>query len=243
MKLTTKLGLKKPDLTDYVNIGDLNDNMDVLDGEVGSLKEGTTEVTDLETVDKTYKGAINEINTSLSSHKAESATQAHLAKNIGLEDLDDNFTAVNVEGAMSELFINVSNGKGLVGGAITDIDDSVVIPTDPTFSDLASSIGQISTGKKWSKGKLLSVTKPITFVASNLGFKPSTIVMYGNREKHWVLCVNSNGGFGQVSYHTGSAGSSFLPTQVIITNDGFNLTTAIYSEGSLSHDLWWEAYE
>lgn len=40
MKYTTKLNLKKPDLTDYVNIADLNDNMDILDNAVGNAEEG-----------------------------------------------------------------------------------------------------------------------------------------------------------------------------------------------------------
>ena len=79
---------------------------------------------------------------------AETTQQAHLAKNIGLEDTTGNFTATEVEGAMNELFTNVSDGKELVGEAITDVDDSVVIPTDPTFNDLASAISGISTGKR-----------------------------------------------------------------------------------------------
>ena len=79
-------------------------------------------------------------------HLTESTQNAHLAKNIGIEDTAGNFTATDVEGALNELFTNVSNGKQLVGGAITDVDDSVVIPADPSFNDLANAIRQISTG-------------------------------------------------------------------------------------------------
>lgn len=61
MQLTPKLNLKKPDLTDSINIQDLNDNMDVLDTAVSELQEGSASIPDLETNDKTLAGAINEI--------------------------------------------------------------------------------------------------------------------------------------------------------------------------------------
>ncbi|OXS67531.1 hypothetical protein B1B04_22325 [Lysinibacillus sp. KCTC 33748] len=61
MKLTPKLNLKKPDLTDNVNIQDLNDNMVVLENAISELQEGATTIPDLETNDKTLAGAINEL--------------------------------------------------------------------------------------------------------------------------------------------------------------------------------------
>lgn len=61
MKYTPNLNLKKPDLTENVNIQDLNDNMDVLDTAVSELREGATSIPDLETNDKTLAGAINEL--------------------------------------------------------------------------------------------------------------------------------------------------------------------------------------
>lgn len=72
MQQTTKLNLNKPDLTDYVSIADLNENMDILDAAVGELKEGTTLIPNLQTVDKTLAGAINEIDGELTTHLAES---------------------------------------------------------------------------------------------------------------------------------------------------------------------------
>lgn len=61
MQLTPKLNLKKPDLTDSINVQDLNDNMDVLDTAVSELQEGSASIPDLETNDKTLAGAINEL--------------------------------------------------------------------------------------------------------------------------------------------------------------------------------------
>lgn len=43
MQETPKLGLKKPEMTDYVNVNDLNENMDVLDEVVGGLREEVDE--------------------------------------------------------------------------------------------------------------------------------------------------------------------------------------------------------
>lgn len=42
MKMTQHYGLKKPDGTSVVDIGDLNDNMDILDGEIHRLNHTTT---------------------------------------------------------------------------------------------------------------------------------------------------------------------------------------------------------
>lgn len=61
MKYTEKLGLKKPESTDYVNIEDINENMDILDEQVGELKEGSTVIEDLQQ--------------DLESHKAENVQQ------------------------------------------------------------------------------------------------------------------------------------------------------------------------
>lgn len=44
MQYTTKLKLKKPDLTDYVNIADINDNMEILDTEIAKMTDAETGV-------------------------------------------------------------------------------------------------------------------------------------------------------------------------------------------------------
>lgn len=131
---------------------------------------------------------LNGLENDLTSHKAESASQAHLAKNIGLEDTTGNFTATELEGAMSELFTNVSDGKSLVGGAITGVDDSVVIPTDPTFGDLASAIGGISTGKKWASGETENYSEGgyndwyELITVRGLDFTPSIVLAWNNSQ-------------------------------------------------------------
>ena len=71
MEQTPNLGLKKPGLTDNVLITDINENMDVLDTAVNELQNGTKEIPDLETEDKTMPGAINEVNKQLTAHLQE----------------------------------------------------------------------------------------------------------------------------------------------------------------------------
>jgi len=61
MEHTPNLNLKKPGLTDNILISDINENMDVLDAAVSELQNGTKEIPDLETEDKTLGGAINEV--------------------------------------------------------------------------------------------------------------------------------------------------------------------------------------
>lgn len=110
---------------------------------------------------------INDLQREFEEHSADLTSQevGKGASLIGVNDSTGLFTATNVEGALKEAiekansaFTSASNGKQLVGNAITGVDNSVVIPTDPTFQQLADGIGQISTGKKWvslSSGVLL----------------------------------------------------------------------------------------
>ncbi len=58
--------------------------------------------------------------------------------------LSNNFIANNVEGGMDELFTNVSDGKGLIADAITDMGGTAV--GSNTFAQLANAIGLITTG-------------------------------------------------------------------------------------------------
>lgn len=143
-------------------ITELKNNLDSLDEATGN---SFTQITN----------TFNDLAQIVSEHQAETTQNAHLAKNIGIEDTAGNFTATELEGAMSELFTNVSNGKSLVGGAITDVDPNVVVPTDPTFQDLADGIGQISTGKKWASG---TVTVTSSFSITGLNFRPSKLLFY-----------------------------------------------------------------
>jgi len=71
LQTTPKLGLKKPDLTDYVSIADLNENADLIDVAVGGLRDGTAVIPELQTTNKTLAGGINEVKNGLTTHLAD----------------------------------------------------------------------------------------------------------------------------------------------------------------------------
>lgn len=87
-------------------------------------------------------------------------------------------TNKTVEGSITELFTNVDNGKNAISGAITDVDSNVTIPTNPTFGDLASAIGQINTGKKWAMGTF--TTSEIT--VTGLDFIPNFVIVIQDKQ-------------------------------------------------------------
>jgi hypothetical protein len=104
------------------------------------------------------------------------------ADKVSIADSSNLFSATDVEGALKELFTNVSNGKSLVGGAITDVDDSVVIPTDPTFQELANAIGGISSGLKTATGIVQPIgDTPSTISVTGLDFYPKFVLAYGKQ--------------------------------------------------------------
>lgn len=69
-------------------------------------------------------------------------TVVSAANGITIEDTAGNFTATNVEGALAELFQNVSNGKTLIASAITDM--GVDTSNTDTFEQMAINIRNIN---------------------------------------------------------------------------------------------------
>ena len=70
---------------------------------------------------------------------------------INIEGINENFDIIddqikNVSDKADQAFQSASDGKGKIKTAITGIDTSVTIPTDATFAQLATAIGQIKTG-------------------------------------------------------------------------------------------------
>lgn len=70
---------------------------------------------------------------------------------IDIEGINKNFDIIddqikNASDKADQAFQSASDGKGKIKTAITGIDPSVTIPTDATFAQLATAIGQIKTG-------------------------------------------------------------------------------------------------
>jgi len=95
------------------------------------------------------------------------------SRNVHLEDLAGNFVAEDLEGAMQELFTNVSDGKALVAGAITGKG----VPSNPsdTFPQMANKIGQliISNGNAQATDVLTGRTFSNASGAGKVGTMPN----------------------------------------------------------------------
>lgn len=82
--------------------------------------------------------------------------------------------------AINEVFQSVSDGKDAIAGAITDTDSSITIPDNPTFSQLASLIGQIST-MKVATGHMQAYTSSNTTISGTTTFRPRIVAFYNNQ--------------------------------------------------------------
>lgn len=251
MENTPRLNLKRPAGIEYVNIHDLNANSDAIDqfaleveGELANVPDLETSVADLilqvgslanlSTIEKTnLVSAINEVYTKLTTHQAEKATltkEGHVQLSNATNSTSDTLAATPsaVKAAMDRAdaaFTSASNGKQVVGNAITGVDDSVVIPTDPTFQQLADAIGSINPGILYAEGKIVSNsgTTPfpsrsgsnishsyVSFDMSMLDFVPTLISFTaedksGLYETTWFKDNYIDGGSGEfanVSYST-----------------------------------------
>ncbi|MGG1764295.1 tail fiber protein, partial [Parageobacillus toebii] len=129
------------------------------------------------TTEAATPSAVKDVNDALAAHSAETATNAHLAKNIGIEDRNNHFTATDVEGALEELFTSVRDGKLQVRDAITN-KGGIVADGDgdgiPTFQEIANGVNSINVGK-YDVGDIIqpsSLEGPVfsqTFETQNVG--------------------------------------------------------------------------
>ena len=177
MKYTGNYNLKKPEGSDTVNIDNLNDNFDVIDQ---ALKNHDDELATKETpagAQAKAEAAAGAVQAKLDAHLAKTTQNAHLAKNIGIEDAAGNFTATNVEGALNELFTNVSNGKNLIASAITD--KGVSASGSDTFAQLANKINSIQMLKFASGTFTESARVPNRYVwnVTGLNFTPQVVIV------------------------------------------------------------------
>lgn len=69
---------------------------------------------------------------------------ATIASGVSITDTAGNFVATDVEGALSELFTNVNNGKNAIAAAI--VGKGVPASGSDSFTDLSSEIGSIPVG-------------------------------------------------------------------------------------------------
>lgn len=197
----------------------------------------TTQIATTAFVKTAVDNSATTINDSIATHKADNT-----AHGIGDKSTLKTTEKASIVGAMNELFTNVSNGKNLVGAAITGVDDSLVVPTDPTFQDLADLISDISVGAvgvATSSGSYTftndwgtTVNLPLLTV-TGLGFSPKVVA---------ISTRSTNSGYGTILFPTKINGPVIStnsdarvfcsPSSVLrlmgnatITSDGFSLPT------------------
>lgn len=82
--------------------------------------------------------------------------------------------------AINEVFQYASNGKTAIANAIAGVDDSLTIPTNPTFSQLAALIGQILS-MKVATGNLNVYTAPAGVISGSTDFRPRLVFFKNNQ--------------------------------------------------------------
>lgn len=130
------------------------------------------------------------------------------ASDVPIADTANNFTATNVEGALSELFQSVSNGKTLIASAITDKG----IPTSniDTFEVMAANIGNIITSSSSD-----TLVLNYNFDNATAGYAGGTISLTstdaandGNYEIYWANDSTILTGYAPIDTFTMSGANS-----------------------------------
>ena len=128
MRLTTNLGLKKPEGTDVVNIDDFNYNADILDAKV-----------------KEISNKLSSISTNAKNTSFDNSSNGMVATNVQ-DAIEENKTSILKQGRdIDSLKLSVSNGKQLIASAITD--KGVDTSNEDSFQIMANNINNISTMK------------------------------------------------------------------------------------------------
>lgn len=145
---------------------------------------------------------MNDLEQTVAAHQTDLASQTtgKGASLIGIEDSANQFTATTVEGALTELFTSVSNGKNQVANAITQKGQTA--SGSDTFAQLATAIGNIVTGKAWASGSIASNTSNelfntlsgttetmLSINVSGIAFKPSIIIAYTNIDNSFFISL------------------------------------------------------
>lgn len=128
MKFTTRFNLKKPDLTDYVSIEDLNENMDILDEALGTQLDkeaSTTQKGNVQLSDATNSTSIILAATANAVKKAwDLATAKYTKPTPGIPKTDlENSVQTSLEKADSAIQ-SVSDASTTVKGIVM-LDDAV----------------------------------------------------------------------------------------------------------------------
>ncbi|MFC5541574.1 hypothetical protein ACFPOH_07325 [Ureibacillus suwonensis] len=170
------------------------------------LQGDSSKITELEQTLTELEQTVTLNDEKFNEHLADTATGAHKAKNIAVEDPDGLFTASDVEDVLKELFTNADNAqKGIasvVGLPATSSDTLEQLITHiqnakntmatnltakgisasgaEALQALANKIANVNTGKKWASGTatVSSNTETVYYVSGSPAAKRTVTVPY-----------------------------------------------------------------
>ena len=173
-------------------------------------------------------GWVEDVETDLETHKAEETTNAHLGKNIGIEDTEDNYEASDVEGALVEL--SFIKGLPYKWEPITSVD---VSPGSPV-----SSIDITNINSKYNYFYLTAEelqSSVDTNALLQMRFNDNTNSVY---ERMFTTLHTSSG-------QRGTGDFQYIPGQILTQTSGTNrsryLVAMIFANGDVYPTLMGES--
>ncbi|QOY37038.1 hypothetical protein AWH56_005175 [Anaerobacillus isosaccharinicus] len=204
---------------------------DILDGDVAANLASRISTVEEEVNNNTT--AIQTVGQALSVHQADYQQQLGTANLLT--------TDKTLKGALNELFTNVSSGKTQIATAITD--KGVTASGGDTFSQLASKIGQIATGKKWATGSTSNISGN-TFTINNISFRPTIVILFNNQWQASGSTVLGTGIFTQSpilkNFYYRINFSLNSSTPFVVSDNGFTFTDTFDVNGN---NFTWVAFE
>lgn len=197
----------------------------------------------------------------------------HSANTIPITDVNNRFTATNVEGVLDELFLNANDIKtkwsSVVGSPLVSSDTSTSMQTKTqtiktslaskltakgqssvgteTLTALVNKVSSISTGKKTASGRVTNSWDSSTISLSGIGFRPTII---------FVRILDGTDGIGVfkgfaswtlatdgTQGYTSVTNGTITRMDVVTTTTGFTLTNLSRPSGTSNHYYDWIAEE
>ncbi len=177
------------------------------------------------------------------ANKADLASQevGKGASLIGLNDSASNFESTNVEGALNELFTNVSNGKQLIATAITDKE--VPTSSSDTFGTMANKIRSIETGDYSIGDFVQAFEQKVEFQNVAMGFTIDTVAVkdgyrydrYQSSYYYYLRKIDMSTGtqVWQTLYFTISGSANLTSIAISDTGDIFITLSTRYDDGRI----------